>query len=224
MPKGVYERTSRHRLSLSLSAKKRTHVALENIKKAIEKNIGRKCSQETKNRISMANKGKKRTSEMNDANRNRMLGHVPWNKGKKNCYTPEQLIKIGNKKRVAFFKGRHHTEEAKKKLRILQIKRIEKNYGISHPNYNLKACEFFRYNDFIHRTKGQYAVYGGGEYLIRELGYYIDYINHDLKMIIEWDEPHHYDKYGDLKMRDQIRQQVIQKHLPDYEFFRIKEH
>ena len=68
-------------------------------------------------------------------------------------------------------KGKNHTEETKTKIRIKIIKRIQDNYNIiPQPFYNIKACEYFKKFDEENNTKGRYAVYGGGEFQIKELG------------------------------------------------------
>lgn len=113
--------------------------------------------------------------------------------------------------------------ERKLKNRMAKIKQIEENHGICYPSYNKTACEYFKKFDEEHNTKGRYAIYGGGEYKIKELGYFIDYINFDLKLIIEWDERRHHYIGGKLREKDIMRQQKIQKFYPDFEFKRIKE-
>jgi len=110
------------------------------------------------------------------------------------------------------------SEKRKKINRFLAIKRIEENHGICMPGYNKKACEFFKNYDEKNNTKGHYAVYGGGEHYIKELGYWPDYINFDKKIIIEFDEKYHNKRLE----KDAIRQQQIQKLYPDFEFRRMK--
>lgn len=112
-----------------------------------------------------------------------------------------------------------YSPESKLKMRIAKIKLIEQNYGICYPTYNRTACEFFKSFDEENNTKGQYALYGGGEFQIKELGYFVDYINFEKKLIMEWDEKHH--KYQ--KEKDLQRQQEIQNLYPEFEFKRIKE-
>jgi hypothetical protein len=114
--------------------------------------------------------------------------------------------------------GKHHTEETKRKQRLAHIKNIEENNGVCFPNYNKEACEYFRKFDEEHNTKGRYAIYGNGEYFIKELGYWPDYINFDMKLIIEWDEEYH----KKIKDKDMIRQNQIKQIYPDFEFIRIK--
>jgi hypothetical protein len=118
--------------------------------------------------------------------------------------------------------GTHCSDETKTKLRLAKIKSIEKNYGQCWPSYNPEACEYFRQFDKDNNTKGQYAMYGGGEYKIESLGYFVDYINFDLKLIMEYDESRHYHLNGKLKKKDRIRQDEIQKVFSDFEFRRIK--
>jgi len=113
------------------------------------------------------------------------------------------------------------------KLRNAQLKRsnsgIDSGIRSSYPAYNKLACEFFQTFDQRHNTKGRYAVYGGGEFHIKELKYFVDYINFDLCIIMEWDEDQHYGEGGDLKERDVKRQREIQALYPDFKFIRIKE-
>jgi len=114
-----------------------------------------------------------------------------------------------------------NTREARKTRRLNRIKQIELNNVTPYPNYNKEACEFFKSFDEYNNTKGRYAIYGNGEYFISELGYWADYFNSDLKLIMEYDEPSHYEN-GNLKSKDLIRQQEIQQLYPDFDFRRIK--
>ncbi|MCX6705172.1 MAG: hypothetical protein NT162_02435, partial [Candidatus Woesebacteria bacterium] len=111
----------------------------------------------------------------------------------------------------------------KRKLKIIFLKRKKQNYDIYFPNYNPHACEFFKSYDEQHGTKGQFAMYGGGEYYIDELNYWVDYFNPEIKLIMEYDEPYHYDKNGNLNKKDIQRQNEIQALFPDFKFERIKE-
>jgi hypothetical protein len=40
---------------------------------------------------------------------------------------------------------------------------------------------------------------------------------------MEWDEPHHYTKEGELSAKDKKRQKAIQDYFPDFKFIRINE-
>ena len=153
--------------------------------------------------------------------------------GKKHTEETKKKISLNNAKT---FLGKHHTEENKKKfsenaknrtpehlkkLRIARLKQVEENYGKFSPNYNRKACEWFREFDLKNNTKGRYALYGDGEFLIKGLGYWVDYINFDKKLIIEWDEKAHLGEKK--KMKDVIKEKEIRKLFPDFNFLRIQE-
>lgn len=137
-------------------------------------------------------------------------------------------MSIETKKKLSVAKKgkiRKQSQEEIKNRRIYFLKRIQDRLKDGQqlvPNWNQKACEYFKQFDEENNTQGQYAT-NGGEYHIKELGYWIDYINHDLKLIIEWDERKHFDVYGNLKEKDIIRQNEIQEMFPEYEFRRIKE-
>jgi len=100
-------------------------------------------------------------------------------------------------------------------MRLAAIKRIRRNNGKVFPSYNVHACNWFKLFDEINSTNG---MYGPNEYLIEELGYWPDYINFDVKLIIEWDESYHRNQ----EEKDKQRQKEIQKHFSDFEFIRIK--
>lgn len=70
-------------------------------------------------------------------------------------------------------------------------------------------------------SKRQYAT-NGGEYHIKELGYFLDYYNKDKKLVIEWDEKSHYDIIGALRPKDVLREFEIKDYLGCV-FIRIKE-
>ena len=112
--------------------------------------------------------------------------------------------------------------DEEKRLRRVHLKEKFDKFEKWHPNFNHKACEYFENFDEENNTKGLYAM-SGGEYYIEELGYWVDYINHDLKLIIEWDESKHYLKNGKLRDKDIKRQNEIQNLFADYEFRRIRE-
>jgi len=146
---------------------------------------------------------------------------VTWNKGKTDIYSEESLEKMSKaRKGISFEKqyGKEKADEIKRKLRVARIEQIERNGGCSQA-YNLDACEYFKLFDEKNNTHGQYAVYGSGEYLVKGLGYFLDYINHGLKIIIEIYEPQHFNRDGTLRKKDVIREQEIKAHFSDYKFY-----
>ncbi len=76
-----------------------------------------------------------------------------------------------------------HTDKTKKKLRKIRIQQISDAKFNGHqviPSWNPKACDYFEQFDKDNNTSGHHAR-NGGEFHIKELGYWVDYINHDLK-------------------------------------------
>ena len=170
-------------------------------------------------------------------------GQIPWNKGKKGsqqAWNKGREWSEESKQRMSkASEGCYHTEETRKRIsksmKILKnrpeekrktrefiLDRISKSMQNGEqiaPFYNEKACEWFKEFDEINKTKGQYAT-DGGELCV--LGYWLDYINHEKKLIIEWDEEYHYVN-GKLRKKDVIRQKEIEQHFPGYTLIRIRE-
>ena len=179
---------------MSESAKKRLPFSDETKRKLSISRRKRILTIETKNKISKAHTGRKHTLQ---SRFNMSLAH---------------------KGQISHNKGKKASPETRQKQRISAIKRC----GYVYPGFNKTACKYFKWlDDNIFYSNGQYAT-NGGEYLIKELGYWLDYINHDLKLIIEWDEKSHY-RNGKLKEKDIQRQKEIEAHFPDYDFIRIRE-
>ena len=87
------------------------------------------------------------------------------------------------------------------------------------PNFNKNSIPYFKKFDKENNTKG---LYGKEEFHIPGTRYRVDYINFNLKLIIEWDEESHF-KNNKLKEKDIQRQKEIQAFYPDFEFLRIRE-
>jgi len=119
-------------------------------------------------------------------------------------------------------KNRKFSVEHRKKLRLISIEKmnekLENNFQII-PNYNPKACEIF---DEISEKKNIYIEHAmnGGEYHIKELGYWVDGYDRENNIVYEFDEKYH----NNLKQqeKDKTREQEI-INLLDCKFIRIKE-
>ncbi len=155
-------------------------------------------TKETDERIRLKSekrKGYKHTKEAKKIIGIKGLGRIPWNKGKKNVYTEEQLqrLRMGHA-------GNHYEGH----------------------RWNKDSIEIWKWFDkYIFESEGQYAT-NGGEHIVEGWRYAVDYINHQAKVIIEWDEEAHY--FNDkLREEDKIRQKRIEKAMPDYDFIRIRE-
>jgi hypothetical protein len=109
------------------------------------------------------------------------------------------------------------------KRRVNVLKQIEQNLQNGHqltPFYNKKACVLF---DKISEEKTihiQHAM-NGGEFHIKELGYWVDGYDKKNNIVYEYDEHQHF-KGGKLKEKDIIRQEEIEQYL-QCKFVRIKD-
>ena len=139
--------------------------------------------------------------------------NTPWY-GKKR--SEETRNKIKQK-----LKGIKLSNEIKRKMRLSAINRINKQKGQMYPSYNKNSCEIFSFLNTKFNIDGFYAE-NGGEYLIKKFGYFVDYYEPKLNIVIEWDEINHYDCEGILKEQDIIREIEIMKYLK-CDFFRIRE-
>jgi hypothetical protein len=138
-----------------------------------------------------------------------------------------------NNKRYCSFDcfGKHFTqsEESKRKTGASNKKdwatrwkrsRIKEFTGHS---FNKRASKWFEKYDKENNTHGQYAINSGDEeYFIERLGYWVDYINFEKKLIIEWDEQSHY-LHNKLRDADISRQNKIKSLYTDFNFIRIRE-
>jgi hypothetical protein len=101
--------------------------------------------------------------------------------------------------------------------RILRQKNQKNNtYG----NYNEIACKFFDKLNKFKNWNGIHAL-NGGEYAIKNLGYFLDYYEPDKNIAIEWDEPYHRKKKQTEK--DERKEKEI-KALLNCKFYRIKQY
>lgn len=114
--------------------------------------------------------------------------------------------------------------EIRHQRRLTSISRIEKslnNGGQLSPAYNLDSIPLLEQINASLGWGGRHAE-NGGEYHIKELGYWVDFYEPNLNIVIEYDEPHHFDTDGKLRVKDIARQDEISKHL-NCKFYRILE-
>jgi hypothetical protein len=105
--------------------------------------------------------------------------------------------------------------ESVHKIRIKRIEEI-KNKSVNGqliPNYNPSSIPIIEAKAReLGITDLQHAE-NGGEFYIKELGYWVDGYSKEKNIVIEYDEPHHFDENGNLKSRDVIRQKEIEEYL-----------
>jgi hypothetical protein len=107
------------------------------------------------------------------------------------------------------------------KIRLKRINEIKnKHEGQISPNYNKSSISILENKaKELGITDLQHAE-NGGEFYIKELGYWVDGYSKEKNIVIEYDEPHHYNSNGELREKDKIRQQEIEK-LLSCKFIRI---
>lgn len=144
-------------------------------------------------------------------------GTPAWNKGKK--MSEEHRKNWENSLRNTRF-GKSPDEETRRKLRLNFIKKLNEIGKNFHPPYNKKGCVYF--NKLMEREgiNIQHAE-NGGEFFIKELGYWVDGYDSENNVVYEWDEKEHYTSKG-LREKDKKRQEEIEEFLK-CKFIRIRE-
>ena len=135
--------------------------------------------------------------------------------------TPHGHVNYGcSKCAIEKLKNRFISKKTKRKLRLSAIKRISKqvfNGGQLQPSFNKGACEFIEEYGKQHGYNFQHAM-NGGEFHIKELGYWVDGYDKKKNVVIEYDEMgHSYQKEKDIHRMNEIKQ-----HL-DCKFIRYNE-
>jgi len=162
----------------------------------------RPFSEETKLKMRKAQLGKTRSLET----RRKISKNMSDRTGKNNPMYGKPGPKLGVKM----------SNETKLKLRLAKIKRLENLHGQLFPAYNPNSIPVIEEYGKKHDYNFQHAE-NGGEYHVKELGYWVDGYDKEKNIVIEIDEPYH--KYQIDK--DIQRQHEITKFL-GCEFIRIK--
>ena len=189
---------------------------------------GLKASDETKLKMSKSQleRFKQEKSPMNGKNHSvetkSILRNINIGKNNKmfgKTHSVESRLKISNS-RIGLI-PKPVTEKTKIKLRESKIKRIEKLKLNGHqlmPMFNNKACAFF---DLLEKQLGWDGSYATKNREHSIIGFFLDYYEPNLNIVIEWDEKHHY-RFGKLKEKDIIRENQIKNKL-NCNFYRINE-
>jgi len=105
------------------------------------------------------------------------------------------------------FFNRTHSEETKRKIRLSTIKTLNEKYGGGIcPKYNPIACQQIDEYGKQHGYNFKHAL-NGGEFYIKELGYWVDGYDKEKNVVIEYYELHH--KRSKERIRDSKRLQEI---------------
>ena len=196
--------------------------------------IGRKLSEETKKKIALLHTGAVFSDERREKIRQSKLGERNGMHGKTHSDEYKAILKENIHNIIALSKtpeaiekmrksqlGKKASDETKRKMRISKINYIIKENGGVCPMHNLKACKFLDDLSKKNNWNLRHAL-NGGEFYIKELGYFVDGYDKDLNIIVEYDESLHYNKNGELKTKDIVRQNEIIKSL-NCKFFRFNE-
>jgi len=125
------------------------------------------------------------------------------------------------RRQSALQSNRKASDETRKKHRISILKSIREKHGGVCPRYNPIACKFV---DEYGKSNGynfQHAL-NGGEFYIKDLGYFIDGYDSNKNVVFEYDEPHHFNSLNQLKDGDIKRMNEIKVHL-NCKFIRYNE-
>lgn len=116
--------------------------------------------------------------------------------------------------------GRIHSDDTRKKLRLIMIDKITQNgHRNMRQGFNKKACDYLDKLSKENQWKLQHAL-NGGEFFIKDLGYWVDGYDKEKNIVVEYDEIRH--KKHSCYKNDSIRQNEIIHHL-NCRFFRYKE-
>jgi hypothetical protein len=108
--------------------------------------------------------------------------------------------------------GKSHSDETKRKMRISKIQHIIEKNGNVAPRFNTDACKYFQNLENERKWNGLYAT-KNGEFFVKSLGYFVDYYEPNLNIVVEYDEPKHYNIDNTLKKRDLVRMNEIKEYL-----------
>lgn len=192
---------------------------------------GKTVSESTRNKLSKSNSGKKRTKDQIDARKrayvegklgickiNKLSGKDHPNFGRCQSTKTKNILSkyrkgvpITQQHRDNISKaqiGFKHSEETKRKQRISKINYILTHNGGIRPSYNSTACKWFELLEEKTNWNGMFAK-KNKEYHIKELGYFVDYYEPNLNVVIEYDEPIHYYSDNTLKEKDITRMKSI---------------
>jgi hypothetical protein len=109
-------------------------------------------------------------------------------------------------------KGRKTSNKLKRLFRKQTIERLSKTHKNFHPSYSINACKYF---DEVMKSTGHYIQHAlnGGEYHIKDLGYWLDGYDKANNVVYEWDERRHFNNDGTLKNKDILREKEIKRFL-----------
>jgi hypothetical protein len=203
------------------------HQSEETKKKRSNSLMNHNVSIKTRIKIGNANRGKRRTDEMKRKMSIRLNGIGNPFYGKNHSFDTKERIsktlsiilnkpevkrkfcilakkRFLNKENHPMF-GKRHSKESKIKMRLSRIKYLNDKFGGGIcPTYNPVACKIIDDYGKKHGYDFQHAM-NGGEFYIKDLGYWADGYDKKKNTIIEYYEKHHnYHKKHDNERKSLI--------------------
>lgn len=111
---------------------------------------------------------------------------------------------------------KNESVETRRKRRTSAIKRTQQSVidgKLLQPNYNKSSITILETKALELGITDLMHAENGGEFYIKELGYWVDGYSPSKNIVFEFDEPAHFNRDGLLKKRDQIRQKEIEQYL-----------
>ncbi len=179
----------------------------ESIEKMRKSLTGRKLPNHVVKKMITARTGKKRSDEARTNISNGL-------KGRK--LSPQHAQGIAKRAKVRHatpennpMYGKTHKPETRAKIREKYLSRMEKILGYPVvPNFNENACDYFNTLNKKNGWNLQHAKNGGE---VEVFGYSLDAYDKERNIVVEYDEPRHYDLFGNLRKKDIIRMNEIIK-------------
>lgn len=142
-------------------------------------------------------------------------------KNNSTCYKCIEKTDDFRKKISKLKKGKSISKKGKRNMRLAAIKRIENikvNGGQMKPNYNTNSISILEQKAKELGIRDLQHAENGGEFYIKELGYWVDGYSKEKNVVIEYYEKHHEKQIE----KDLERQKEIQEYLK-CQFIIIKE-
>jgi hypothetical protein len=161
--------------------------------------------------------GETHTPETREKLRAVNLGRHPTRETRKKMSLHSAKRGVHKYGKDAVFYGRQHSEETKRKMRIITCKRVmklrlQRNKRGWINNVGKNEDEYFSQMEKERGWDGIYHGKSGRQFYIEHLGYWTDYYEPALNIVVEYDEPRHY-RHGCLREKDLVRMEQIKAHL-----------
>ena len=105
------------------------------------------------------------------------------------------------------FYGKRHDAEARRKMRVAACYKVIRRTSSGRLSAIGKGER--QYFDQLEKENGWF---GNRQHFVSYLGYFVDYYEPALNIVVEYDEPRHY-RHGCLREKDLVRMEQIKAYL-----------